>query len=161
MRFLYLLKARRKFLHKRSSCTLLKICASAWLLYKQNRGMTYDKTFPLNWKVPQLKKIYHHTETQIEQMRKILLNVLKFCLLKHKLKREEMKKWCGILKSSFNNRRRRIESLRIFSNLFLNCSTTTPLNASTRSTRRDIGGASNKFITPKEKTGLIIWKRWG
>ena len=53
---------------------------------------------------------------------------------------------CRILKSSFNNRQRRIESLRSFSNLFLNCSTTTPLNTCTRSTRRGIGGASTKNL---------------
>ena len=54
--------------------------------------------------------------------------------------------WCRILKSSFNNRQRRIESLSSISNLFLNCSTTTPLNACTRSTRRGIGGASTKNL---------------
>ena len=54
--------------------------------------------------------------------------------------------WCRILKSSFNNRQRGIESLRSFSTLFLNCSTTTPLNACTRSTRRGIGGASTKNL---------------
>ena len=48
-----------------------------------------------------------------------------------------------------------------------NCSTTTPLNACTRSTRRVIGGASTKKIifkktkTPKEKTTLIFRRRWG
>ena len=69
---------------------------------------------------------------------------------------------CRILKSSFNNRQRRIESLRNFSNLFLNCSTTTPLNTCTKSTRRGIGGASTKkFITPKEKTSLIIRRHRG
>ena len=53
---------------------------------------------------------------------------------------------CRILKISFNNRQRRIESLSSFSNLFLNCSTTTPLNACTRFTRRGIGGASTKIL---------------
>ena len=49
---------------------------------------------------------------------------------------------CRNLKNSFNNRQRRIELLKKFSHLFLNRSTTTPLNACTRSTRRGIGEAS-------------------
>ena len=52
---------------------------------------------------------------------------------------------CRILKSSLNNRQRRIESLRSFSALFSHCSTTTPLNTCTRSKRRGIGGASTKI----------------
>ena len=62
-----------------------------------------------------------------------------------------MNNGCRILKSSFNNRQRRIESLRSFSNLFLNCSTTTPLNTCTRSTRRGIGGASTKICNSGRK----------
>ena len=51
---------------------------------------------------------------------------------------------CRILKSIFNNHQRKAETLRSFSNLFLNCSTTTPLNTCTRSKKRGISGASTK-----------------
>ena len=50
------------------------------------------------------------------------------------------------LKNSFSNRQRRIELLRSFPALFLNCSTTNPLNACTRSTLRGIGGAFTKSL---------------
>ena len=58
---------------------------------------------------------------------------------------------CRILKIIFNNRQRRIESLRSFSILLLTCSATTPLNACTRSTRRGIGGASTKKYNSESK----------
>ena len=61
--------------------------------------------------------------------------------------------YCGILKSSFNNRQRRIESLRSFSTLF--CSTTTLLKACTKSRRRGIGGASTKNLQLRRKIKSI------
>ena len=69
---------------------------------------------------------------------------------------------CRILKSSFNNRQRRIESLRSFSNLFFKLlhyySIKRMYQIHEAGDRRSI---HKKCITPKEKTSLIIRRRWG
>ena len=68
---------------------------------------------------------------------------------------------CRILKSSFHNRERRIESLTKLSHVFLNCSKTTPLNACTRSTRWGTGGASTKICNSKRDDKFNILETMG
>ena len=102
------------------------------------------------WEQPMTKNFQCFTNWVIQKEPK---NLVLYC----RVRSEICVNYCRILKSSFNNSQRRIESLQSFSNHFSNSFNTTPLNACTRSTRQGIsGGSTKKIITPEEKTSLMI-----